>query len=208
MKTVNTFAGDLRLVGGRLGLDFVNTVNDHTLPQPKDHWRDYALFLIWAQHAAAATPAQIQAAARAATDQPAAALAALELARRTRRALYGLFSANAAGRPFAPADAEVLNVGLAEIPAPAQLDPGTKPLAWRWPAEASPLEAPIWPALLSAAALLASPELARVRECAGEGCSWLFLDTSRTGSRRWCSMEDCGNIAKARRYYRRMTNDE
>jgi predicted RNA-binding Zn ribbon-like protein len=208
MKTVNTFAGDLRLVGGRLGLDFVNTVNDHALPQPRDHWRDYGLFLIWAQHAGAATPAQLEAAARAAAADPAAAQAALELARHARRALYGVFSANAAGRPFAAADTEALNAALARMPAPALLDASTKPLAWRWPAEASPLEAPIWPALLSAAALLASPELPRVRECAGEGCSWLFLDTSRTGIRRWCSMEDCGNIAKARRYYRRMTNDE
>jgi predicted RNA-binding Zn ribbon-like protein len=42
-----------------------------------------------------------------------------------------------------------------------------------------------------------------VGECEGEGCSWLFLDTSRNRSRRWCSMEDCGNRAKARRHYER-----
>ena len=68
-------------------------------------------------------------------------------------------------------------------------------------AGASALELPLWPALWSAAELLMAPELARVREC--ESCSWLFLDTSRNHTRRWCSMEDCGNVAKARRHYAR-----
>ncbi len=57
--------------------------------------------------------------------------------------------------------------------------------------------------LWSAADLLTTAELALVGECAGEGCSWLFLDTSRNRSRLWCSMEDCGNRAKARRHYAR-----
>jgi len=39
--------------------------------------------------------------------------------------------------------------------------------------------------------------------CPGEGCGWLFFDTSKNRSRRWCAMEDCGNRAKARRHYRR-----
>jgi predicted RNA-binding Zn ribbon-like protein len=43
----------------------------------------------------------------------------------------------------------------------------------------------------------------RVRECANERCPVLFLDTSRNGSRRWCSMERCGARAKAQAYYRR-----
>jgi predicted RNA-binding Zn ribbon-like protein len=43
----------------------------------------------------------------------------------------------------------------------------------------------------------------RVRECANERCPVLFLDTSRNGSRRWCSMERCGARAKASAYYRR-----
>jgi predicted RNA-binding Zn ribbon-like protein len=42
-----------------------------------------------------------------------------------------------------------------------------------------------------------------VRACGG--CGWLFLDTSKNHSRRWCSMDACGNQAKARRHYRRRT---
>ena len=47
--------------------------------------------------------------------------------------------------------------------------------------------------------LLVGP-LQRVRRCGGEGCGWLFRDTSRAGRRRWCSMSTCGNTAKVRRF--------
>ena len=43
----------------------------------------------------------------------------------------------------------------------------------------------------------------KVRRCANPECGWLFLDDSRAGKRRWCSMLACGNRAKARRHYHR-----
>jgi predicted RNA-binding Zn ribbon-like protein len=55
----------------------------------------------------------------------------------------------------------------------------------------------------SAAELLTSTELARVRECGGENCGWMFLDNSRNHSRHWCDMQDCGNRAKVRRFRQR-----
>jgi predicted RNA-binding Zn ribbon-like protein len=51
--------------------------------------------------------------------------------------------------------------------------------------------------------LLTSDELSRVRQCGGESCGWLFLDTSRNRSRQWCDMRDCGNLAKVRRFRER-----
>jgi predicted RNA-binding Zn ribbon-like protein len=60
------------------------------------------------------------------------------------------------------------------------------------------------PVVRSAAELLTSDELTRVKECADDkGCGWLFLDKSRNRSRRWCDMKDCGNRAKAKRFYER-----
>jgi predicted RNA-binding Zn ribbon-like protein len=46
--------------------------------------------------------------------------------------------------------------------------------------------------------LLGGPFAGRVRECAAENCGLLYVDTSRPGTRRWCSMEVCGNRAKVR----------
>jgi predicted RNA-binding Zn ribbon-like protein len=51
--------------------------------------------------------------------------------------------------------------------------------------------------------LLTSPEAGRVRQCESETCAWLFLDQSRSRSRRWCDMKVCGDRAKARRHYER-----
>ncbi len=72
---------------------------------------------------------------------------------------------------------------------------------WTWrPADRRDLDRLLWPVAWSAGELLASPDLARVRQCGGAGCAWLFLDTSRNQSRRWCDMSVCGNRAKARRF--------
>jgi len=48
--------------------------------------------------------------------------------------------------------------------------------------------------------LIAGPGLSRIRNCANPGCSLMFIDHSRPGRRRWCSMERCGNRAKTARY--------
>jgi len=65
------------------------------------------------------------------------------------------------------------------------------------------LELVMWPVIWSAAQLLTSPQLARVGRCANPACGWMFFDTSKNRSRRWCSMKYCGNVAKARRHYRK-----
>jgi predicted RNA-binding Zn ribbon-like protein len=58
--------------------------------------------------------------------------------------------------------------------------------------------------VLSACELLVGAERRRIKECpAPDGCGWLFLDASKNAARRWCDMRTCGNIAKARRHYRR-----
>ncbi len=62
----------------------------------------------------------------------------------------------------------------------------------------------LWLIADAAAALLTSPRLALVRQCSGEECTWLFVDTSKNHRRRWCDMRDCGNRAKARRHYERV----
>ncbi|MEV7950884.1 CGNR zinc finger domain-containing protein [Streptomyces rubiginosohelvolus] len=51
--------------------------------------------------------------------------------------------------------------------------------------------------------LLSGDGLGRVRRCEGPGCGWFFLDRSRSGTRRWCSSQDCGNRDRARRHYSR-----
>jgi predicted RNA-binding Zn ribbon-like protein len=57
--------------------------------------------------------------------------------------------------------------------------------------------------LRSAGDLIVSPEGGRLRHCLNDQCGWLFMDDSKNGSRRWCSMQSCGNRAKVHRHYLR-----
>jgi predicted RNA-binding Zn ribbon-like protein len=63
------------------------------------------------------------------------------------------------------------------------------------------LESPLWPVAHATYALLTSSRAGRIKRCAG--CPWLFLDQSKNGSRRWCSMEICGTNEKMRLYVSR-----
>jgi predicted RNA-binding Zn ribbon-like protein len=84
-----------------------------------------------------------------------------------------------------------------------QYGSSTTDFAWRWTADEQELEWLLWPLVRSAAALLVSPDLKKVKMCSGPECGWLFLGTSHNHARRWCTMESCGNRAKARRHYQR-----
>ena len=97
-----------------------------------------------------------------------------------------------------------MRILTAEALSHRRLEPGEDGFAWSWKdGAAGDLRTPLWPILESAATLLTSDDLGRIRECDADDCNWLFLDRSRGGNRRWCSMKSCGNRAKARRHYRR-----
>ena len=74
-------------------------------------------------------------------------------------------------------------------------------LEWRFEPMTSSLSAMLRPIARAAADLLTSSDLALVRTCASPTCRWFFLDTSKNHHRRWCSMKQCGNRAKVRRFY-------
>jgi len=192
----------LNLLGGRLCLDFVNTTEGGHDPPTRDWWTSYADLVAWGHHAGALDAAEVAPLLAAATQQPAAAAAVLAAARRLRTALYGLFQAAVTGDSPPLAALTTLNAALAAAESHACLVPAAGGFAWDWPPGAQ-LDRVLWPVARSAADLLTTPDLARVRECAGDSCAWLFVDTSRNGSRRWCDMQDCGNRAKARRHYQR-----
>ena len=122
-----------------------------------------------------------------------------------RETLYRLFSAIAAGRPATEADLRALSHALAATPARRTLTLVAAPpgYAWSVPAPEPGAGALLTPILWSAGDLLVSRRLERVRQCANSQCLWLFLDDSKSGNRRWCSMSACGNRAKAHRHYLR-----
>ncbi len=193
----------LNLVGGRLCLDFANTVSSHGPDHPNERLLGYGDLLLWSRRAGILPEHEQERLAHATAGRSAEAAAIFEQAFTLRETIYRIFSAVAAGQPAAPADLEQLNAMLRAAMAHAELVQGERGWEWGWAPDPDALDRMLWPIVRSAADLLTSGDIGRVRECSGDGCGWLFVDTSRNRSRRWCDMEDCGNRAKARRHYQR-----
>ena len=118
-----------------------------------------------------------------------------------RESLHRLFDAQAQAKTPAVRDLEALNSALSAAPARTTLKRERGGYGWDVDVKSGTALALLAPVLWTAGDLLASARLDRVRRCANPECGWLFLDDSRAGKRRWCSMQSCGNRAKARRHY-------
>jgi predicted RNA-binding Zn ribbon-like protein len=186
-----------------LCLDFTNTVAWRTMDHPQDQLVSYTDLVVWSQHAGIVTESTAHHLLEEATRFPAVASAALERAVVLRETIYKVFCAVAGGHTPQATDITTLNGFLPEAMSRLQLTWTRDGFTWSWTDDANSLEQMLWPVVRSAAELLASDELNRVGICAGDGCGWLFFDTSKNRSRRWCAMDDCGTRAKARRHYRR-----
>jgi predicted RNA-binding Zn ribbon-like protein len=198
------------LSAGHLVLDFVNTMGGMRGVKPKEYLRDYADLVAFGKQAGAIPERLASRIAGEARRRPEEATAALAAAVALREALYRLFLERAEGRRARSADLDVLNGALVRaMPHRRVLDQGGG-LSLGWD-EAAELDAVSWPLADAAARLLTSGDVTRVRVCGmyGEGeCSWLFLDRTKARTRRWCSMKDCGNRAKARRHYAKVKGKE
>lgn len=124
----------------------------------------------------------------------------LEAARQLREAIYRLVQAGRAAQPLSRTDVDLVNGWAVRPPLAPQLKPEGRLQVWL--AEV-PLNAVLASVARDAVDLLAGDQLARIRECAEESCTVLFIDTSRPGKRRWCSMKRCGNRVKKQAFRRR-----
>jgi predicted RNA-binding Zn ribbon-like protein len=187
----------------RLCLDFANTLEGRLTSHPQESLRSYGDLLSWGQRAGMVAPDAASRLALEATRRMAEAAATLDRAIALREAVYRIFSAVAGKRTPEAADLDLLNGVLRDALAALQVTPTADGFVWAWGSRRQELGQVLWPIAQSAADLLTSVDLQTVRECAAPDCGWLFLDTSRNHSRRWCDMKACGNRAKARRHYER-----
>jgi predicted RNA-binding Zn ribbon-like protein len=120
-----------------------------------------------------------------------------------REILFRIFSSVANGGSAGKADLAALNQNLSKTMARSRIVKSLDGFTWDLDLDKNALDWLLQPIVRSAADLLVSDELKRVKRCAAEDCGWLFLDVSRNQSRRWCNMKDCGNRAKAGRFYKK-----
>jgi predicted RNA-binding Zn ribbon-like protein len=191
-----------------LCLDFVNTNDWHASSQPVESLFRYADLAAWCLQVGLISPAEVQELERRAEQQPAKAESTLSRTIALREAIYRIITAQVSGKPADTSDLDLLNSEIAGAAVYWKLMPAPNGFAWEWETGADNLAGMLGPIARSAADLLTSPELYRVGICADQdGCGFAFFDTSRNRSRRWCSMEDCGNRAKAQRHYQRQKAD-
>jgi predicted RNA-binding Zn ribbon-like protein len=172
-------------LAGRISLDFCNSLSRCAGPAPRDRALRPRDFLSWAR--------------RYGLDLDRAPRpAALARLHRLRGALFGVFDALNDGQAPRGADLALLNAELAEARAAQGLARHGTGFALKDRAT-SPLDRFRNDVARDAAELLLG-DPRRIKRCPSHACRWLFYDSSKNLSRRWCAMDDCGTKDKVRRY--------
>jgi predicted RNA-binding Zn ribbon-like protein len=179
---------DFQFIAGSLALDFVNTVGNR-LGSARDYFSSPRDALRWARLARVQTLARDSRMSR--SD--------LAECRGRRENLYALFvpccsGLSPNGRALAHLNRDVAI--LCRKRALRRVAGG-----YRWIVSGSTAERLAYLIETDAADLLNSGRFRLIRQCQDRSCGWMFLDRSKRQNRRWCSMRDCGNRAKARRHY-------
>ena len=196
-----------KLRGGDVSLDFVNTLGWRLTGYPREYLRSYEDLLDWGRQAGLLALEETEDLSWEATLDPEGARETLSRALALREAIHRLISAHIAGESQDENDLSALNRELSIALSHLRVMPADGAYSWGWDRSGdegkTPLDSPLWRVAQSAAQLLTSEKLGRVKLCAGEGCGWIFLDESRNSSRRWCDSRDCGNRERVRRHLAR-----
>ena len=204
-KRFARFAG-FDLDGGHPVLDFTNTVDWRGTAREHDWLGDFSDLLAWCHRTGFLPDPLLETLACHAELHPNQAASALKLARTLREAIFELLHASIESRAPRLQDMELFNRHLRRAMSQITLHPGTAQgdaFSLELAPGANPLDAVLFRILRQAADLLTCFDPARLKICCNPECGWLFLDTTRNASRRWCDMAACGNRAKARRFYRK-----
>ena len=190
----------MKFIGEHPALDLVNTVGGWSADRfREDKLENIGDLIRWAELAKLIDAREAAALIRRTRSHPAEARGVLARARTLRGVLHRLFDCTLKRREARPADVAFLGNALRAARRHYTLTARDHEFVWRWDQRPS-LDSILWRVTQSAADLLTSPDLGRLRRCAGADCGWMFLDTTRNHSRHWCDMKDCGNLAKVRRF--------
>lgn len=188
MQSIHPSDWNFRFRSGRLCLDFIATVGDRD-HLSFDRWRGESDFGRWCV-AAGLLPEAV-----------AVTAAELEEARRLREALHRLALTALGQSAPVHADLDLLNQWARKAPLVPQL--AGLGAARSWQAD-TPYEAVLASVARDAIDLLSGDKSKRLRKCADDNCSVLFVDMSRPGKRRWCAMNGCGNKVKKATYRKKL----
>jgi predicted RNA-binding Zn ribbon-like protein len=188
-----------QFISGHLALDFVNTVAYRLNPSKfRDYLETAADVTAWAKEARLLETDRIASTQSIARDGISRLLA-------LRERLYRLFRAIALGKLISDRRLELLNNDLLHCRDKQRLSGRDGVVRWDWLKQMNSTDRIFCPVILQTVELLTSGDHSLIKQCDDQDCGWLFLDRSQAKRRKWCSMADCGNRAKARRHYQQFT---
>jgi predicted RNA-binding Zn ribbon-like protein len=190
------------LIGGILCLDFANTLYGHT-DTVHEYLFDYRDLLLWSRHVGILSPDKAGILLAKWEQAPAESEAVFRQAIRLRETIFRVFASLSHDEPPQVEDISTLHQAWLENESHSRLLQTESGFGLGWE-ETDALGAMLWRITRSAVELLTSDDLKRLKQCGR--CDWLFLDRSRNGNRRWCSMDACGNRVKMARRYKRQKN--
>ena len=190
--------GRFELIGGHPALDLVNTLDWRFRETGSEELiTNFADVVRLVEQAGIVGPGDARRLLRGVPENKAEKIVAA--IRELREAVAEILYAAVAGKSPSGSAVKKLEACLAEARAQQQLHWEGAKLVWKL-AQSPSLAAPLWLLALSAGQLITSDQMQLLRECGNEECRWLFLDTSKNHTRRWCDMKICGNRMKARRF--------
>jgi predicted RNA-binding Zn ribbon-like protein len=184
--------------GGHPALDLVNTLDERPLPSPIENlvtYRDLTRFAALAGLIDQRTAASLQ--RQGSRSGP----LVVKRARKLREHLHDVLAASHAKRPARQSDLDALSAAIQAAHAARALVASPSPglMSRRWSPALAP-EIPLHACSLAIERLLVDEERKRIRKCGASDCAVYYLDTSKGQRRQWCSMDNCGNREKQRRW--------
>jgi predicted RNA-binding Zn ribbon-like protein len=187
----------------RLCVDFVNTLSWRGREVPAEGLISYSELITWSRQVGIITPQDANKLLNKVDRHPADGKKVLLGAVDLRETIYRIFAAIIENQKPAKEDLADFNNYLSKTMVHSQIINTKNGFSWDSSGDKSKMDWVLNPVIRSAADLLVSDELQKLKSCSDPMCRWLFLDISRNQSRRWCDMKDCGNRAKAKRFYQK-----
>jgi predicted RNA-binding Zn ribbon-like protein len=191
----------IRFDGGTLVLDFINTVHDRTEATLRDYLLAPQDCLYWARKKSLVSPVEYRKlqslleANRNGSDEWFSNVLML------RECLYQIFSAVAQKKRVQSGDLQFFNGYLSRYFSHLKISFDRDRFTEGWDFDAPALEHIFAPIIKDGRRLMLEESMDKIKEC--PNCGWLFIDTSKNGRRRWCSMDTCGSMVKSLDYYYR-----
>ena len=199
----SSISAPFQLVAGHVALDLVNTLDDRFGPAGSQEllatYDDLLRFLVESELLGDRQARKLKRLEASSSERA----QILEEVKTLREALAVVAYAQLNRKEIPEPGLETLEVFFKQAADQRRLTCEEGNLTWGWKGLSRQIAAPLWLLAQAAADLLVSEQALHLRACSSDTCRWLFLDTSKNHTRRWCDMKVCGNRMKARKFQAR-----